>query len=693
MPTVTLGKDTLTQQRLQLGYIEHRSGLYALGKPGMGKSALLVNIMLAYIQQVYGVFFLDQHGEAITDLLTRIDDSGLQRSFVLDPEDETHSFGINLLSCKNIKSLKERTETYTRAYNVFYKLWEDNWGPWLQLILQNTLWAFIENPAYTLAEVPMFLNPHNEAFRNHILRNVTHNPAVVDFWRYEFFQRRDRDQQERVDAALTRITTLLTHPYVRHIIGQQQTTINFEHILQHPTVLLVRLSANLAADIKKFIGTILVSELLHAVRNRPEDKRNQYGIFVDEFQNFASSEDFMTLITEARKWAIAATICHQERFGQFAENQKLLGATLAAVNKVFFQLTVKDAEELAPEFAEKVAPTEKRREAELVISPRPVEDIWELGHPPPGIMGIRGKYFWIVERLRNSPTEQYFLFDPLQVSPEYRRYNPVTFPMQEYDDWEWYKSSAEMLRRGLLLLNQYYYDWMHARYDPGKELTDTQIELIINIIACWGGVLGFLPTLQPVLPEVKRSRLIYLMNEKLKQNTEQERQERRDRIQALKDEIQYLKDHGVKEERWGSVSSGGSSGGSRDNYSRNPFQRGTVSSSYSSSQSTPVLRYVRGTKEDFEQQEKHLERLHRQILALERSQLLGDSAYTDVLTSNLNPPAIHQIQELAIQAGMPMHEVEQLIEWEVKPLESREREVLAVMELVASFRHRRTPAH
>jgi hypothetical protein len=34
---------------------------------------------------------------------------------------------------------------------VFFKLWEEYWGVWLQLILQNVLWAFIENPEYTLA--------------------------------------------------------------------------------------------------------------------------------------------------------------------------------------------------------------------------------------------------------------------------------------------------------------------------------------------------------------------------------------------------------------------------------------------------------------------------------------------------------------------------------------------------------------
>ena len=193
MPSVVLGRDE-RGQAVTLGDIERRSGLYILGKPGMGKSALMVNIARGDMQNGHGIFFLDPHGEAIEALLRRIPSLEiLQNVGLFDPEDETHSFGINLLSCKDISSLHERTATYTRAYNVFYKLWEDQFGPWLQLILQNTLWAFIENPDYTLAEVPMFLNYRNEAFRNHIVNNIRYNPAVSDFWRYEFFQRRERD--------------------------------------------------------------------------------------------------------------------------------------------------------------------------------------------------------------------------------------------------------------------------------------------------------------------------------------------------------------------------------------------------------------------------------------------------------------------------------------------------------------------
>ena len=174
--------------------------------------------------------------------------------------------------------------------------------------------------------------------------------------------------------------------------GKQQLI--FDSILSDPMqrVLLFKLSANLPVDIKKFIGTILFSELLHAVRNRPEDKRDQFCIFVDEFQNFASSDDIRTLITEGRKFGSAITFAHQERFGQFADNQKLMGATLAAANKVLFQSTVKDSAEIAPEFAKEATTTETRLEPELVISQEPFWDLLNHGHTNAKILSLFNKY-------------------------------------------------------------------------------------------------------------------------------------------------------------------------------------------------------------------------------------------------------------------------------------------------------------
>jgi DNA replication protein DnaC len=67
-----LGHDIETRQEVRLGDIERRSGTYILGKPGMGKSGLMVNLTLQDIHNGHSVFFLDPHADAINDLVKRM---------------------------------------------------------------------------------------------------------------------------------------------------------------------------------------------------------------------------------------------------------------------------------------------------------------------------------------------------------------------------------------------------------------------------------------------------------------------------------------------------------------------------------------------------------------------------------------------------------------------------------------------
>ena len=161
MPSVDIGEEVRSRNIVSIGDIERRSGTYILGKPGMGKSVLLTNMAISDIYNGNTVFFLDPHGDAIADLTKRFYSKGKYTPYLFDPADREYAFGINLLACSNTSDLTALTDTYTRAYNVFFKLWEEEWGVWLQLILQNTLWAFIEHGGYTLAEVPLFLNYQN----------------------------------------------------------------------------------------------------------------------------------------------------------------------------------------------------------------------------------------------------------------------------------------------------------------------------------------------------------------------------------------------------------------------------------------------------------------------------------------------------------------------------------------------------
>ena len=69
--SVLIGKALETRQEVALEIVERRSGLYILGKPGMGKSALMVNMAIKIYTHGHKIFFLDPHGDAISEFVKR----------------------------------------------------------------------------------------------------------------------------------------------------------------------------------------------------------------------------------------------------------------------------------------------------------------------------------------------------------------------------------------------------------------------------------------------------------------------------------------------------------------------------------------------------------------------------------------------------------------------------------------------
>lgn len=308
---------------LHIGDYERRSGLY-FGKPRMGRSWLPINLILQDIEKGYGVFFVDPHGDAIKDV---IDYSTSNDILLLDPADRDRSFGINPLTCKDISDIRERDSAFNKAKGLFDRLWKDTFEeePWLQMILQNTLHAFIENQGLTLIELPIF---YKEArFRDYPVGNIRYNWQLRDYWNMTFASKSRRLQEEPMEAAQTRAEILLGHPFVSDIVGQVKNTLNFLGLIKQRKIILVHLSAALSYETKKIIGTLLISELLHAVEQRPADKR-------EHFQTFAAYQDFSTLITQAPKYGVATTLAHHERYGQLGRSPDILGATAAIANKL-----------------------------------------------------------------------------------------------------------------------------------------------------------------------------------------------------------------------------------------------------------------------------------------------------------------------------------------------------------------------
>jgi len=102
----------------------------------------------------------------------------------------------------------------------------------------------------------------------------------------------ERQQREEAREILRRLNDL-SHDPLRYIIGQAQSTINLQQIMDEGKILLVKLNSKRFEQATRLIGSIIVALILNASDVRQTKKH--FNLFADEFQLF-STEDFATLI-------------------------------------------------------------------------------------------------------------------------------------------------------------------------------------------------------------------------------------------------------------------------------------------------------------------------------------------------------------------------------------------------------------
>jgi TraM recognition site of TraD and TraG len=103
------------------------------------------------------------------------------------------------------------------------------------------------------------------------------------------------------------------------------------------------------------LGAMIISRLQLAAMSRvdiPEDKRRDFFMYVDEFQNFAT-DSFASILSEARKYRLSLTIAHQY-IGQLVSNDgntKVRDAVFGNVGTIIsFRVGAADGEFLEKEF-------------------------------------------------------------------------------------------------------------------------------------------------------------------------------------------------------------------------------------------------------------------------------------------------------------------------------------------------------
>jgi hypothetical protein len=314
---VLIGKSIFRKEErpVYISEDDRRRHVYVVGQTGTGKSTLLKNMAISDVVSGKGLAVIDPHGDFIEDVLDLIPKERYEDVIIFDPSDIMKPVGLNMLEY-DLSRPEEKTFIVNEIQSIFNKLFsQEAMGPMFEQYMRNALLLLMDNAANeppTLLDVPkIFTDPE---FRKNKLANCK-NPVVKDFWEREAVMVGGEASLQNITPYITsKFNNFIANDYIRPIISQPKSALNFREIMDQGKILLVNMSKGKIGDINaSLLGMIVVSKILMAALSRadiPMEKRKDFNLYIDEFQNF-TTDSIATILSEARKYKLSLVVAHQ----------------------------------------------------------------------------------------------------------------------------------------------------------------------------------------------------------------------------------------------------------------------------------------------------------------------------------------------------------------------------------------------
>lgn len=287
---------------------DRRKHIYIIGKTGSGKSTLISNMAIDDIRRGRGVGIIDPHGDLTESILDYIPKRRVNDVVYLEAFDKERPFHLNVLEVHNEE---QKHLIASGIVGIFKKMYGESWGPRLEYILRNVILTLVEVEGATLYDALRLMS--DDKFRAKTLEKV-HDMVLLNFWHREFNAMQDRQRTEAVAPIQNKLGQFVSSPIIRNIVANPKSSIDLAEIMDSGKILLLNLSqGKLGEDNSALLGAMIITQIQLAAMARSfqkEEDRRDFFLYVDEFQNFATSS-FTKILSEARKYRLALTLANQ----------------------------------------------------------------------------------------------------------------------------------------------------------------------------------------------------------------------------------------------------------------------------------------------------------------------------------------------------------------------------------------------
>lgn len=353
-------------------YLEQESKfrhIYSLGGSGSGKTVTMNNVILQDIKMGNGVCFVDPHGEGVDDILRRMPEERIKDVIVFSPAMTDRPLGLNLLETN-----PNKPEEKTLAINTLFEIWDKLYdlkktgGPMFENYMKNSMRLVMAHPesGCTILEIPKVLV--DEDFRSFKLA-MCDEQEVVDFWEKEATKAGgDASLENMVPYITSKLAPFIQNDFLRPMIGQQKSVINFREAMDNRKIILLSLSKGLIGKTSAYLlGMLMVGGLLNSGMGRADNKiylegkdpesvlpqnRPPFFVYIDEMQNFLF-DAIPEALEEIRKYKVGFYLAHQFVKQVVTDGSERIKDSLMANcgTKLIFRCGSDDAKFLETEFA------------------------------------------------------------------------------------------------------------------------------------------------------------------------------------------------------------------------------------------------------------------------------------------------------------------------------------------------------
>lgn len=302
-----------TKKQIRLGEKDRRRHAYIIGQTGTGKSKLLENLAFQDMMDGRGFAFIDPHGDSVEELLGMVPKHRVEDVIYFSPGDMDMPVGLNLFE---FETQDQRDFIIQETIAMLYRLYDPGHtgiiGPRFESWFRNAALTVMADPGGSsfLDVQQVFID---QAFADEKIKHVK-TQTVLDFWHKEMAQTPESAKGEMLGWFASKFGAFLANDMMRNIIGQTKSGFDLRDIMDNKKILLVNLSKGRVGELNsQLLGMIFVMKFNAAAMGRanmPENEREDFSLYVDEFQNFAT-DSFSTILSEARKYRLSLILANQ----------------------------------------------------------------------------------------------------------------------------------------------------------------------------------------------------------------------------------------------------------------------------------------------------------------------------------------------------------------------------------------------